>query len=970
MGTVPKLGTRNDLTASTNLEITEELNQRARFINHLHQLRRINSGDDTSDAPGYALNLVRIPVSVNPGRETRRGYGAKVTITAKPFTGDSLLPDTFRSLVINDVVDQLALPILKLAEDDNLEYSYHAQLFQDKFQTDAKAIRDVIEPLQKRDPATYSITEVLDWIFKRGTVIENAKRLREFGVSAVRALEIQEETILQTIASADQCVDQDLENERINKNREAQNRIFTTLIQFHATAAKEQYDKGDDEAFRSLTYWAANLIHEFREKTGPEQPTNFAKESGFNLMMAELRKSEPTTNTNQSLLEQDFADLESTQMELSKVSICSQALLLVNGLAEDYLKSGRAIVNPVSRRRRSSMPIPQVLLEKVISRHNLIEIARSFKTSYRGQMVSWNERRDAPRIHLADVRHFLENNLDMAYRMLIEPTNIEFVREMIESNGPGTGLASIVSASRLNDLKVLKRQFDETFLNTDLAATRTETPSSIMRYLAWPVLVEMALLNDQLNYDVQAIATAKGDCGCSPTDEFAYYLPFPANEGAPFHEEFYLATQQFQQYVKCRWPIHVFHVDPVTEDQNVQAASTLRRELSIAVALALAGGNINIRQANQFVRQYQEDIETIALNRKIAGFSYGSDTFGWEFRPRVQIHKNRSTFAAFGESVFGRFADANKREAEIEPGMRECVAIVLMPSFVPYCDFNVTTNWFRLDNPRSTEISTHKSVQLSRSIKKMEECSLHCVQCAHLYRDGETDRLLNRVEQLERQLPMQSMRAQVPYENTLGGFEMFSNGVTDLAPELIGFYGAPGVILDKDGGCFCCSKNCKVQAPGDSPCDTAPASEGSGTRACEAGETVSQPAGTSIFLVGDNFSVHETRIIAGGVEIPSDHVHMISRQVVQVNIPTCVATVQLDCKEFVAVYAATPYGVTSHLHVPILKNGNKQDYIVPPTPSNSEQPVESPPASEANESGDSASVIETYSLPAQTVGAS
>ena len=35
------------------------------------------------------------------------------------------------------------------------------------------------------------------------------------------------------------------------------------------------------------------------------------------------------------------------------------------------------------------------------------------------------------------------------------------------------------------------------------------------------------------------------------------------------------------------------------------------------------------------------------------------------------------------------------------------------------------------------------------------------------------------------------MQVQVPYENTLGGFEMFNTGITDLAPQLRGWYGGP-----------------------------------------------------------------------------------------------------------------------------------------------------------------------------------
>ena len=44
-----------------------------------------NEGDDTADSPGYALNLVRIPVSVLPGKKTRIGHGAEATMTLTPL---------------------------------------------------------------------------------------------------------------------------------------------------------------------------------------------------------------------------------------------------------------------------------------------------------------------------------------------------------------------------------------------------------------------------------------------------------------------------------------------------------------------------------------------------------------------------------------------------------------------------------------------------------------------------------------------------------------------------------------------------------------------------------------------------------------------------------------------------------------------------------------------------------------------
>ena len=44
-----------------SLEPTVALQQNLRYLNLLNELRRINEGDDTSDSPGYSLNLMRLP---------------------------------------------------------------------------------------------------------------------------------------------------------------------------------------------------------------------------------------------------------------------------------------------------------------------------------------------------------------------------------------------------------------------------------------------------------------------------------------------------------------------------------------------------------------------------------------------------------------------------------------------------------------------------------------------------------------------------------------------------------------------------------------------------------------------------------------------------------------------------------------------------------------------------------------------
>ena len=102
---------------------------------------------------------------------------------------------------------------------------------------------------------------------------------------------------------------------------------------------------------------------------------------------------------------------------------------------------------------------------------------------------------------------------------------------------------------------------------------------------------------------------------------------------------------------------------------------------------------------------------------------------------------------------------------------------------------------------------------------------------------------------------------------------MFNTGVTDLSPELIGWYGAPGINVNGvfDGGCH-------------APCNNSPTgrSDAVDTSNKEAPIPLCVGAGTTLFLVGDNFSIHDTKVIAGGVCIP--HVRLISREIMRVTI--------------------------------------------------------------------------------------
>ena len=49
--------------------------------------------------------------------------------------------------------------------------------------------------------------------------------------------------------------------------------------------------------------------------------------------------------------------------------------------------------------------------------------------------------------------------------------------------------------------------------------------------------------------------------------------------------------------------------------------------------------------------------------------------------------------------------------------------------------------------------------------------------------------MTTRIDEIESRLPMQACSVDLPYQNALGGFELFTPGATALLPELVGYEG-------------------------------------------------------------------------------------------------------------------------------------------------------------------------------------
>lgn len=795
-----------------SVEPTVLLDQRARYLNHLHELRRINEGDDTADSPGYALNLVRIPVSILPGKCTDVGCGAEVTMTLTPYLSEELLPTTFRNLVMNDVIDQIGFPVTQFINDPTNNVYLAPQNVADidsliEFVL-SKTNEEILNDEEDKDKVlAYLNKSNLRQLFERPEWIW----FHELGEV------IKLDKVKQNIIAAEKSTDE-AAKKMILSNAESK------LIQIIKDQGKNK--NGNLEQFTPL-------------KTLMQKDVSLEKMQSEEIKIVRENVDKAIKPVKEIAIKKGLNDREAMRSALSR--------------------SNARVSIPATKSRRARLPFPPSEIVDIYGYDFAYHLAAdAYAVFARERFSKPCLDSDHVYIHLPDIQGYLQEEVNAAYQLLSSPCGAGLWAFCTPE------LAAAIRAHQKNRIFEIRMHF----MAAMTAITMKEgIQHTTIAALVWAILVESALLTDQLVQDMKESAAAKG-CACLPTAWLPYFLPNPPPE----------ARQAFNEYVRCRWPIHVFALDPAAQQQNLADTFSSRREMQLAMSLAFVSGQLSARNMMRFARRIEYDFATIDLNGTAIGFSHGDETFGWRFYPRFQTPDVESNFTVFFRDLLigGPNRNALLRQRRLEPGMRECVAIVIMPSFVPYATLNVSSNWFKLTNPKCKTLDASYAMKLSNVVKSIENCAPHVCD-GDCYRDGDLARLLQKVKQLETRLPLQSTMVQVPYENTLGGFAMFNTGITDLAPELIGWYGSPSI-------------------------------------------NPKEP--TTIFLVGNHFSVHGTRVIAGGQFVANTE--MLSRQVMKAVIPAGPILMGDACQQFVGIHLATPYGVTQHLLVPVC-NPPKQE---------------------------------------------
>ena len=827
-------------TSGINVEPTVYLDQKAGYINHLNELRRLNEGDDTADSPGYALNLIRIPVSILPGKRTEIGHGAEVTMTLTPHLNEELLPTTFRNLILNDLVDQIAYPITQFinnpdnsiyldeSKSSELLYGDVAQLF--SF-LDEKL--DLILPnIEEGDLTTLSKLLNMQMIAER----DDTSRAELKNIL----------TKLPTMIRDSQDATKELQNLRLRLTLQP---LFLQpewkWIDEILTKAQESQDE--------LQRYQNELQLLTKKPEAMPAPRKMPPERSADQGQPHIGKTVKNRDTSQIATSYAHRLRELRTMQSSRKRF--------ENLPKQKIGLQAAVIIPATKSRRARLPFPPSQMVEIYSYELTYELALdAYRGLFKEPFAHPCPDSQQVYIHMPDVQGYLQEELAAAYKLLSNPNNCDLWHEFCTEE-----LANAVLARQTERIKAIRNDFRNAMkckAAIGAPAGKNATVRDATVALAWATIVESALLTQQLVQDMKESAAAKG-CPKPPEGWQPYFLPDPPPE----------TRQAFNEYVRCRWPIHVFALDPTTQQQNISDTFSGRREMQLAMSLAFVSGKISASNMMRYARRIEFDFATIDLNGTSVGFSHGDDTFGWRFYPRFQTPDIESNATVLFRDLLwgGPSKNALLRQRRLEPGIRECVAIVIMPSFVPYADLNVSSNWFALTNPKRKLMDTEFAMRMSKSVKTIEKCGPN-VQDSDCYRDGDLNRLLFKAKQLSERLPFQSTAVQIPYENTLGGFAMFNTGVTDLAPELTGWYGSPSI-------------------------------------------NPNQP--TTVFLVGNHFSVHQTRVIAGGNEVPQADRELLSRQVVKVVIPPNPVLGGEAGQQFVDVQIATPYGVTQHLPIPV-----------------------------------------------------
>ena len=904
-------------TLQLGLEPNSVLDEQKSYLDRLSEIRRVNLGNDIADSAGYGLYLVRMPVSITPGECTLHGHGAEMAVTIKHEFPANFLPNTFRNLVVNDLVDQLGPPIYEVvrAKVDRQRRIETLKREADKLKVDAEnqlakvvlqAANGVLVPGIKEEVKLRGSRIVRPHFLDKAPAVapllvslppggveiaplppinpapKPDRSFADFGDHLFDYIFRQKLTAdidqAPTPAEADQVIVQRVEV-LLGGARKVLERWRTR------PGLTEEQARQYRENLASLDEFAEDVkqIKAGRERAGGVSGFNagdlLAGETLLRIVLQDYFFVEPKQDNAKladylsrlysSALPDDVANIDNAFQIDSTVRLTSTSKLAATNLkylqAQTRVGSLRDLIKslrlPADRAAKRSYPIAPGELLDFFLETNIQLIADDVEAS-----------RPTETVRASDVRSYLRQQLSVAYDLLGRPSSK--VEPPLAPLDDQILMDQILEAIHRRSFGPVADGSPPLFeiAQTMIAHLSDHLAGRSLGALAWAIAVDAALLDEALRQQA-AITFQTNSLPCPDWATIRFYHVQPDLRGQ--------ASTVFNDYVANRWPMITFALDPVVDQQNILDSFSLRRDLQLALAFAFSTGKINFSQLTTFRRKIQQDEETVALNKTVTSFAHGNETFGWRLTPRLQTPPTQGNLATLGSTLLrgGPGPNYGLRKSKLEAGQRELVAVVIMPSFLPTIRVESSGNWFRLDDPEHLEVRTRRMLEQGRRIHELRQQVLSACDSTR-YRPADIRYLRTKIDQIDAMLPIQSRVVALPFDNAAAGFDLFTEGTTALVPELSGFEGAEAVLEGRE---------------------------------------------TDLLIFGKYLSIHETRVVAGGRSVSArngDGYEILSREVMSVHLPRDVqASRTRDGQSFVEIYLATPNGISNRLLVPYLRQG-------------------------------------------------
>ncbi len=468
-----------------------------------------------------------------------------------------------------------------------------------------------------------------------------------------------------------------------------------------------------------------------------------------------------------------------------------------------------------------------------------------------------------PHHRTARVASWLQNELQSSYYLFEQSVTPERTNQLTASRDPLEELGEQIARrdfTRIAQMQVVVGK-DPAVQKASTRSTSAEVEragrrSDVVNLLAFALRIQAAGINRRLKQDmVDQDPTIKRE----DLRNVCFFEPEITDQ----------AMAAFEHYVNTKWPLRVYAIEPVIAQQNVADASSRRMQKALDLVGSGPAGPLRAITGLTTDHRSTEDETAVRLNPTMVGFGAGQSTFGWVFYPRLQTRGGRDgrLLTDIALLLNGRLPDPVGNDQSIEPGQRECTALIEMPNFIPKIEFVTVANWFRTSEVGDGQRSDlEKASVLARKLDAAEN-ALNWAATVGKYRPDEYLIAKQRLMQLRDMMPTQRMIVRVPTGADNNDSRIFCSLGLQLRPSLVGWHGRPP----------------------------------------------EQGVESTVFVEGRNFSVHDTHVVAGGQ--PAQAV-LVSRHLLKVTISRDASPIpNKGGNPLLDINVATPNGVSNHLLV-------------------------------------------------------